>query len=750
MSNTKNKQEEFIKEDYEKRINDLIGKMTIEEKVGQLVQISPSIFGAFGLTFDETIEKLINGEITPAEFEALERNYREDEIRQGTLGCMGGVHGAEKSNELQKIAVEESRLGIPIIFGLDVIHGYRTIFPIPLAEACSWDIEKIKESARIAAKESSAAGIHWTFAPMVDISRDPRWGRVAEGAGEDPYLGSVIAAARVEGFQGKNLENPESILACAKHFVAYGAPVGGRDYNTVDMSLQTLHDVYLPPFKAATEAGVGTFMSAFNDLNGIPCTANKYLLTDVLRGEFGFNGFVVSDANSIPEVVVHGYAKDNKDASKKSLIAGLDMDMSQGTYRNELPELVKEGSITEEELDEAVRRVLRVKFLLGLFDNPYRTDAVKEEKTLLCKEHIDAARDISRKSIVLLKNENNTLPLKKNLKKIAVVGPLAENAAEMLGTWSHTGNASDVVTVLSGIKSAVSSETEIIYAEGCKITGDEGMDFESAVKAVNESDVIIAIVGENSDMSGEAASRIDINLPGKQEELLKELRKTGKPLIVVLINGRPLSIPWVAENVDGLVEAWQLGTQSGNAIADVLFGDYNPSGKLVATFPYSVGQVPIYYNHPMSGRPAGRIKFTSKYIDGPAEPLYPFGFGLSYTTFKYENLSVLSEENIIGETVVINVDVTNTGDVAGEEVVQLYIYDVVASRVRPVKELKGFEKVLLQPNECKTIRFKLNTKELGFHDENMNYVVEPGLFKVYVGPNSNEGLEGEFSIIDCK
>lgn len=743
----KNKQKDFLKDNYEKRIDELISKMTIKEKVGQLVQISPSIFGAFGLTFDETIEKLVNGEMSQEEFAALERNYREDEIRQGILGCMGGVHGAEKSNELQRIAMEESRLGIPILFGLDVIHGYKTIFPIPLAEACSWDVEKIKESARISAKEASAAGLHWTFAPMVDVSRDPRWGRGAEGAGEDPYLGSVIAKARVEGFQGESLDNPESVLACAKHFVGYGAPEGGRDYNTVDMSLQTLHDVYLPPFKAAAEAGVGSFMSAFNDLNGVPCTANKYLLTDVLRGNYGFNGLVVSDANSIPEVVVHGYAEDNKDASKKSLIAGLDMDMSQGTYRNELPELVKEGAITEDILDEAVRRVLRVKFLLGLFDNPYRTDEKKEKETLLCKEHIETAREVSRSSIVLLKNENNTLPLKKNLKKIAVVGPLAENPAEMLGTWAITGDAHDVVTVLSGIKTAVSNETEVMYAEGCKIIGDESLDFKEAVKVANEADVIIAVVGENSDMSGEASSRIDINLPGRQEELLKELRKLKKQLIVILINGRPLSIPWVAENADAIVEAWQLGTQSGNAIADVLFGDYNPSGKLVATFPYSVGQVPIYYNHPMTGRPAGKIKFTSKYIDGPAEPLYPFGFGLSYTTFKYENLSILSSENIIGETVVVNVDVTNTGEVAGEEVVQLYVSDVVASRVRPVKELKGFEKVLLQPNECKTISFKLNTTDLGFHDENMNYVVEPGLFKVYVGPSSKEGLEGEFNVI---
>lgn len=742
----KNRQEEFIKKDYEEKIDQLISKMTLEEKIGQLIQISPSLFGAFGMTPDEIIEKLVNGEITPEEFENLERNYHEDEIRQGLIGSMGGVNGAEKSNELQRIAVEESRLGIPVIFGLDVIHGYRTVFPIPLAEACSWEPELMKESARIAAKEASASGVHWTFAPMVDISRDPRWGRVAEGAGEDPYLGSVIAAARVEGFQGGDLSSPESILACAKHFAAYGAPEGGRDYNTVDMSLQMLHDVYLPPFKAAVQAGAATFMSAFNDINGVPCTTNKYLLTDVLREKFGFNGFVVSDANSVAECAIHGHAADRKEASKKAIEAGLDMDMSHGTFREDLPEQFNAKKISEEVLNEAVRRVLRVKFLMGLFDNPYRTDKEKEEKTILCSEHIKAAREVARRSIVLLKNENNTLPLKKDLKKIAVVGPLADSAEDMLGTWAIVGRSEDAVPVVDGIKSAVSSETEVVYSKGCDLDGDKEY-FEDAIEAASGSDVIIAVVGESVSMSGEAASRIDLTLPVRQEELLKELRKTGKPLVVVLINGRPLSIPWVSENATSIVEAWQLGIQSGNALADVLFGDYNPSGKLVSTFLNSVGQVPVYYNHPMTGRPAGQIKFTSKYIDGPHEPLYPFGFGLSYTTFNYENLVLSSNEVLKDRKLTVSVNVTNTGSKFGEEIVQLYVTDVVGSRVRPIKELKGFKKVSLNPGQCKTVSIDVNISELGFHDENMNYVVEPGLFKVCVGPNSKEGLDGEFKVI---
>ena len=741
-------QEKVMKPDYENKINELISKMTLEEKVGQLTQFLPSIFGAFGMTKDEIIAKLVEGEISYEEFQAMERNYHKEEIREGLLGSMGEVTGAELSNELQKIAVEESRLGIPLLFGLDVVHGYRTIFPIPLAEACSWDLVLIEKTAEIAAKEASAAGIHWTYAPMVDITRDPRWGRIAEGAGEDTYLGSMIAAARVKGFQGEDITKPERILACAKHFAAYGGAVGGRDYNTVDMSLQTLHEVYLPPFDAAAKAGVGTFMSAFNDLNGVPCTVNKYLLTDVLREQIGFKGFVVSDANSIAEVVVHGDSENRKEASKKALLAGLEMDMSQGTYKEDLPEQINNGTIPVEVLNESVRRILRVKFQMGLFENPYRTNNDMEEKSLLAPEHVEIAREMAKRSIVLLKNEDHILPLKKNLNKIAVVGPLADNKKEMLGTWAITGNEEDVVSILSGITSAVEKYTEIVYAKGCEVIGEKGADFKTAVEIANESDVIIAVVGENADMSGEASSRMDLNLPGRQEELLRALHQTGKPVVVILINGRPLSIPWAAENVSAIVEAWQLGIQTGNAVADVLFGDYNPSGKLVATFPYSVGQVPIYYNHPRTGRPASKIKFTSKYIDGPHQPLYPFGFGLSYTTFNYENLVVNSPEVTKDSLVTISIDVTNTGLRAGEEVVQVYISDEVASRVRPVKELKDFKKINLQPGERQTVTFEIDINSLGFYNEEMEYIVEPGLFKVFIGSNSQEGLEGEFRVLE--
>ena len=741
-------QEKVMKPDYENKINELISKMTLEEKVGQLTQFLPSIFGAFGMTKDEIIAKLVEGEISYEEFQAMERNYHKEEIREGLLGSMGGVTGAELSNELQKIAVEESRLGIPLLFGLDVVHGYRTIFPIPLAEACSWDLVLIEKTAEIAAKEASAAGIHWTYAPMVDITKDPRWGRIAEGAGEDTYLGSMIAAARVKGFQGEDITKPERILACAKHFAAYGGAVGGRDYNTVDMSLQTLHEVYLPPFDAAAKAGVGTFMSAFNDLNGVPCTVNKYLLTDVLREQIGFKGFVVSDANSIAEVVVHGDSENRKEASKKALLAGLEMDMSQGTYKEDLPEQINNGTIPVEVLNESVRRILRVKFQMGLFENPYRTNNDMEEKSLLAPEHVEIAREMAKRSIVLLKNEDHILPLKKNLNKIAVVGPLADNKKEMLGTWAITGNEEDVVSILSGITSAVEKYTEIVYAKGCEVIGEKGADFKTAVEIANESDVIIAVVGENADMSGEASSRMDLNLPGRQEELLRALHQTGKPVVVILINGRPLSIPWAAENVSAIVEAWQLGIQTGNAVADVLFGDYNPSGKLVATFPYSVGQVPIYYNHPRTGRPASKIKFTSKYIDGPHQPLYPFGFGLSYTTFNYENLVVNSPEVTKDSLVTISIDVTNTGLRAGEEVVQVYISDEVASRVRPVKELKDFKKINLQPGERQTVTFEIDINSLGFYNEEMEYIVEPGLFKVFIGSNSQEGLEGEFRVLE--
>ena len=722
-----------------KKIDDLLSRMTLLEKAGQMTQLGPSIVGGFDIeAFMENPD--------PDFFKNAKRDFHEDWIKEGLVGSYLGMFGAEDINRLQHIAVEESRLGIPLIFGLDVIHGFRTIFPIPLAEACSWEPELAKQSAEIAAREASAAGVHWTFAPMVDIARDARWGRIAEGSGEDTYLGSRMAAARVEGFQGEDFANPERLVACVKHYIAYGGALAGRDYNTVEIALQTLHEIYLPPFEAAVRAGVGTLMSAFNDLNGVPTSANRYTLTDVLRGQLGFNGMVVSDSNSIGELVNHGYAADRKEAGKKAVMAGVDMDMVTESYRYDIPELVKEGTIPEAVVDEAVRRILRIKFLLGLFDHPFRTTPEKEAMSMLLPEHLKAAREVARRSIVLLKNENETLPLKKDGQKIAVVGPLADNAEDMLGSWAFTGQAKDVVTILSGIRSAVGDAAQILYARGCDIEGKQAADFSEALETAGQADVVVAVVGESNMMSGEAASRLELSLPGHQEALLKALHELGKPLVVVLTNGRPLAIPWADQNASAILETWQLGVQAGNAVADVLFGDYNPSGKLAATFPYAVGQCPIYYNHPMTGRPAGAFKFTSKYIDGPTDPLYPFGFGLSYTTFDYTGLEVSPAGVSVAGKITVQATLTNSGDVTGEEVVQLYVGDVVASRVRPVKELKGFQKVALQPGESRKIKFEVEAIDLGFYDEGMSYVVEPGLFKVWVGPNSRDGLEGEFKI----
>lgn len=737
-----------VQPEIERKVEELLTQMTLEEKIGQLVLLTPSVFGAFGMTESETVQHLIEGKLTPEQLGQLERNYHKEKIRAGTVGAFGGVEGAELANELQRIAVEESRLGIPLLFGLDVIHGYRTIFPIPLAEACSWEPELMRRTAQVAAREASAAGIHWTYAPMVDIARDPRWGRIAEGAGEDPYLGSVAAAARVKGFQGEDLSAPDGVLACAKHFAAYGDAVGGRDYNTVDLSLQTLHDIHLPPFEAAIEAGAGSIMSAFNDLNGVPCTANRYLLTDVLRERFSFDGFVVSDANSVAELVVHGHAEDRKDASRLALQAGLDMDMSFGeaNYGAYLEKLVSEGSILMSELDEAVRRVLRIKFRMGLFENPYRTDEELERQTMMRPDHLELAREAARRSIILLKNERNLLPLGKDKKRIAVIGPLADSASDLLGSWAMTGDKDKVVTILSGIRNTAGQDTEVLYAKGCDVTSPEA-DFEEACRLARQCDVVIAVVGESWDMSGEAGSRMDLGLPGNQEALLQALHRCGKPVVAVLVNGRPLAIPWLSENLPAIVEAWQLETEGGNAVADVLFGDYNPSGKLVATFPYSVGQVPLTYNTPNTGRPKGPFKFTSKYIDGPADPLYPFGFGLSYTTFRYENLTVSAAEVSATGIIRIEADVVNTGGRAGEEIVQLYVSDPVASRVRPVKELKGFMKIMLQPGEKKRVVFDLEVASLGYHDDTLRFIVEPGTFYVYIGPNSAECLKGEFVVV---
>jgi len=733
----------------EQKIDALLARMTLTEKIGQLQIVNPSIFGTFEETIEELIEKLTEGKISVAEFQNMPRNYHEQEIRDGQLGAMGGVTSAEKSNELQRIAIEESRLGIPLLFGLDVIHGFRTGFPIPLAEACSWEPEKLELSAQIAAREASAAGITWTYAPMVDISRDPRWGRVAEGAGEDTYLGSVMAAARVRGFQGTDLKDTERILACPKHLAAYGAAVGGRDYNTVNLSAQYLHEFYLPPFRAAAEAGAGTFMAAFNDINGIPCSASSQLMEAFLRQSCGFEGFMVSDANAVAECVTHGFAQDKTDASVKTVVAGLDMDMSDGTYWNALPQAIAEGRLQENDIDKAVRHILRVKFRMGLFDQPYRTTPGREEQTLLADAHLAAARDMARRSIVLLKNDNQTLPLKKNQGRLAIVGPLADNQAGMLGTWAIGAREDEVTTILQGIREAVAGQSEILYARGCDIMGTEKDGFAQAIAAAEAADLVIAVVGESSDMSGEAASRIDLTLPGVQEELLRALAATGKPLVVLLANGRPLALPWVAAHASAILETWQLGTLAGHAAADVLFGDFNPSGKLVMTVPYSVGQVPVYYNHPQTGRPAGPIKFTSKYIDGPAEPLYPFGFGLSYTSFAYKDLKLPEGKISFGQKINITATIQNTGKVTGEEIVQLYVADPVASRVRPVRELKGFCKVMLEPGQSQEVTFQLDTRDLGFYDEQLQYLLEPGLFKFWISPDSTGSLEGQVMITNA-
>ncbi|MDZ7374488.1 MAG: beta-glucosidase BglX [candidate division KSB1 bacterium] len=701
----------------ERKIDDLLARMTVEEKVGQLVQFSyPDV-----------------------------QNH-EELIRQGRVGSFLNVRDVETANRLQRVAVHESRLGIPLIFGNDVIHGCRTIFPIPLAEAATWNPELVRRCARIAAREAASIGTHWTFAPMVDIARDPRWGRIAEGAGEDPYLGSVMARAKVEGFQGDDLSHPETIAACPKHYVAYGAAVGGRDYNTVDLSEWELREVYLPPFRAAIEAGAATIMSAFNDLCGVPASANSFTLTRILREEWGFDGFVVSDWDAIAELVSHGLAASVEEAAQLALQAGVDMDMMGYAYHRYLADLVQSGRVPMEWLDRSVRRVLRVKYLLGLFERPF-VDPRRQRSVILAPEHLEVALQAAREAIVLLKNEGHVLPLPKSSGTVAVLGPLANNRADLLGSWSMEGRPEDVVTVLDAIREKIGTN-RVLFAPGCGISDTSRAGIAEAVALARKATVAIVVVGESANMSGEGASRAHLDLPGVQLELVKSVWQAGVPTVVVLVNGRPLAIPWIAEHIPAIVESWQLGVQHGRAVADVLFGDFNPCGKLPATFPRSVGQVPIYYNHKNTGRPPqASERYCSKYIDEDWNPLYPFGFGLSYTTFRFENLR-LSESRIrpYGK-VTVTVDVVNVGSVAGHEVAQLYIRDVAASRTRPVKELRGFRKVFLRPGERATVCFELGPHELGFYNRHMEWVVEPGEFRVWVGPNSVEGLEARFEVV---
>ncbi|HXL79434.1 MAG TPA: glycoside hydrolase family 3 N-terminal domain-containing protein, partial [Pyrinomonadaceae bacterium] len=635
---------------------------------------------------------------------------------------------------------------IPVLFGFDVIHGYRTIFPIPLAEASSWDPASAERSTSIAAQEARDSGVRWTFAPMLDIARDPRWGRITEGAGEDPFLGAAFARARVRGFQGADYSAPDKILACAKHWVGYGATEGGRDYNTTDMSEDTLREIYFPPFKAAVDAGVGTVMSAFNDLNGVPASANPFTLTKVLRGEWKFDGFVVSDYTSVKELINHGLAADDPDAARLALNAGVDMEMVSRLFNQHGSQLLKEGKVSQATIDEAARRILRIKFRLGLFEHPY-TDEAREKGSLLTASNRAAARAIADRSMVLLKNERESLPLNKALHSIAIIGPLADDHRSPLGWWSGDGKPEDTVTPLAGIRAKVAPATQVSYAKGCDTQGDSTEGFAEAVAIARDSDVAIVFVGESAEMVGEAASKSSLDLTGRQMDLVKAVHATGKPTIVVLINGRPLTVGWIFENTPAVLEAWMGGTEAGNAIADVLFGDVNPSGKLPVTFPRTVGQVPIYYNHMNTGRPPeANNRYTSKYLDVPWTPLFPFGYGLSYTRFKITNLQLSAQRISATGRLTASVEVENVGKRSGDEVVQLYIRDVAASMTRPVKELKGFQRLTLQPGEKKRVEFLLTGAELGFWNRELRFTVEPGKFEVMVGANSEELLEATFTI----
>lgn len=702
---------------YAHRIDSVLSLMNLEEKIGQL-SLFTSDWDVTGPT--------------------LRENYKDD-IKAGRVGAIFNAHTAGYNRELQRIAVEETRLKIPLLFGYDVIHGYKTIFPLPLGEAASWDLEAIERSAAVAAAEAAAAGLHWTFAPMVDVSREPRWGRVMEGAGEDTYLGEQVGRARVRGFQGDGFENADRVLACVKHYAAYGAPIAGREYNTVDMSERVFRDVYLPPYQAAVEEGAWTVMTSFNELDGVPASGSSYLLSDILRGEWNFKGFVVTDYTSINEMVFHGVVADEKEAGEMALKAGVDMDMQGAVYYNYLKQSLEEGKVSMAEIDQAVRRILRTKFVLGLFDDPYRYfDTEREKRVLLSAENQAAALDMSRKSIVLLRNENQTLPLSKGIRSLAVVGPLADNQSELIGAWSAAGNGNDCVSLLKGIQDKVGETTQIRHAKGCDFEGTDRSGFEAAIGLARQSDAVIVAVGEKISLIGEATSRSDINLPGVQEELVRALVATGKPVIVVLMNGRPLTIPWIADNAPAILETWFLGTQAGNAIADVLFGDYNPSGKLPMTFPRNLGQVPIFYNNKNTGRPfAPNDKWKTQYIDVPNTPQYPFGWGLSYTTFEYSEIQADPLTFTKDQPVTLKVTVSNTGDRDGEEVVQLYVRDLVGSVTRPVRELKGFQKIAIPAGQQKEVVFTLSAKDLAFHTRDMTYRAEPGYFDVFIGGNSD-------------
>jgi len=721
----------------QKRVADLMKRMTLAEKIGQLQQLDRNTNAAANFT---------------------------DQLRSGAVGSfLGGSELIEtpvQRNGLQHIAVEQSRLGIPLIFGHDSIHGFRTTFPIPLAQACAWEPELFERTEAISARETAAVGIDWTFAPMVDLARDPRWGRIAEGFGEDPWLGALYAAACVRGFQGTNVAAPDRVVACLKHYVGYGAAEGGRDYNTTEISEYTLRNFYLPQFKAGVDAGAWTLMSAFNCLSGMPTSANRHTLTEILRDEWKFRGFVISDWTAVNELIPHGIAADEAEAARRALIAGVDMEMVSSNYHNSLPELMKEGKVPESAVDEAVRRILTVKFIKGLFDKPF-VDENLYLTAFLKPDALALAREAAAKSCVLLKNENGALPVSHQAKTIALIGPLAEETGDLLGCWAARGRWQDVVPLAAGLRAKLPSGPELKVVRGCEITGTAkitkrldgtsvakaaaaaGDDFAEAVSAARAADVVILALGEPGGWTGENSSRSDLGLPGRQMELFDAVVATGKPVIVVLINGRPLAVPRVQEQAAAILEAWDPGVQGGNGVADVLFGDVDPAGRLTATFPRSVGQVPIHYNHFNTGRPA-----LGKYVDGPSSPLYPFGFGLAYTTFEYGKVELSAPVMKLDGTLTAKVNLKNTGSRAGTEVVQLYLRDVAASAgPRPVRELKGFQKVLLQPGESRDVTFTLSGKELGYYDTKGNWLVEPGKFQVWLAKDSASGEPVDFELV---
>jgi len=736
---------EGMKSKEDQFVDELLSKMTLEEKIGQMNQYTS------------------HWEMTgPAPKNASSQKRLED-IKSGRVGSMLNVFGAQATYEAQKLAVENSRLGIPMIFAYDVIHGFKTMAPIPLAEACAWDPEISKLSSRLSAKEASAAGLHWTFAPMMDVGRDARWGRVMEGCGEDPYLASVLSVARVQGFQGEDLTKENTIAACAKHFAAYAFAEAGREYNTVDIGTYTLHNIVLPPFKAVANNNVCTFMNAFNIMNGKPATADPYLQRNLLKDEWNYDGYIVSDWGSIKEIELHGAAESVKHAAELAIKAGSDMDMESNAYLPYLKELVEEGKLEESLIDDAVRRILKVKYKLGLFEDPYKySNTERENQTLYSKESREGARKIARHSMVLLKNNEQLLPLSKQARSIAVIGPLATDKNSPLGSWRAQAVKNSAVSLLEGIKNAVPTTTKINYAKGCDLaTGDRnfldelnfaGADkslITAAINTATKSDVIVMALGEDCFQSGEGRSQTDIRLKGAQMELYNAIRKLNKKIIVVLMNGRPLAIPEIAESADAILEAWFAGSEAGNAIADVLFGDFNPSGKLTMSFPWNVGQCPIYYNHMNTGRPenTGNV-FWSHYTDAPNTPLYPFGYGLSYTNFKYGTAKTNKETFTKNEFVKLELPLSNMGDMAGEEIVQVYIQDPAATYARPVKELKAFKKIKLAAKEEQKISFKLNSKDFGYYSPEGEFLFEPGLYHIYVGANSRDVQKIAVNFID--